>query len=120
MSTVEQLTQTYRLRLQQYFRATLRLWARGQLRATNCPGRSSLLKWINISIIIIHRMSTATEVDGYCPLILNGVIELWQDVYEERVPIQSMMNIGTRTVFIVEIVYSVWASHIVCRYKKNK
>lgn len=64
-------------------------------------------------------MSTATEVDGYCPLILNGVIELWQDVYEERVPIQSMMNIGTHTVFIVKIALR-FGHPIVCRYKKNK
>lgn len=47
-------------------------------------------------------MSTATEVDGYCPLILNGVMELWQYVYEESVPIQSMMNKGTLAVFIMK------------------
>lgn len=48
-------------------------------------------------------MSTATEVNGYCPLILNGVMELWQYVYEETVPIQSMMNIRTHAVFIMTI-----------------
>lgn len=65
-------------------------------------------------------MSTATEVDGYCPLILNGVMKLWKYVYEEREPIQSMMNIQTHAVFIMKIALRKCASHIttVQQYKK--